>query len=124
MKSNDDMPATECSGKRIKSEMCVYYGPSQQTILSGFSVDFSTGGLFLKTDFPLNVDENITLIFSLPDQEKSVSCKARVTWVNDDKDPCKSELPPGVGVQFVDLSSEELMSISRFIEKYEIKATW
>jgi len=124
MEDNDDNPTVERSSKRLKSELRVYYGPSQQTILSGFSVDLSTGGLYLQTEYPLVVDDVLMLIFSLPGQGKSVSCKARVAWSNSESDSRKQELPPGVGLQFVDLPLEDLMLISTFIEKYEVEAAW
>ena len=62
MKSSDDDLITERSSKRLKSELRVYYGPSQQTILSSFSVDLSTGGLYLQTEYPLVVDDVLMLI--------------------------------------------------------------
>jgi len=67
-----DMPLTQGTCKRLKSEMRAYYGPSLQTVLSDFSVDFSTGGLYLKTNIPLGVDDDLMLTFSLPGQEKSL----------------------------------------------------
>jgi len=124
MKNDDDNSTVERSSKRLKSELRVYYGPSQQTILSGFSVDLSTGGLYLQTEFPLHVDDSLVLIFSLSSQGRSVSCKARVAWSNSESDSRKQELPPGVGLQFVDLPLEDLMLISTFIEKYEVEAAW
>ncbi len=124
MKNNADGPNAESSGNRLKSEMRVYYGPSQQTILSGFTVDLSTGGLFLRVEFPLKIDEKLTLIFSLPGQNKTLSCKARVAWANIEGNTVKPELPPGVGLQFVDLSPEDVMLISKFIETYEVEAVW
>ena len=72
MSNHSDMPA-KGNDNRLKSEMRVYYGPTQQTVLSGFSLDLSTGGLYLKTDYDFKVDENLMLIFSLPEQEKTIS---------------------------------------------------
>jgi len=87
----------------------VYYGPPPQTVLSDFSVDLSTGGLYLKTKMPLGIDDDLTLTFSLPGQdEKAVSCGARVAWVNQEENLLKPELPSGVGVQFLDLAPEDL----------------
>src|SRR6056300_881004 len=67
-----DMPLTQGACKRLKSKMCVYYGPSPQKVLSDFSVDLNTGGLYLKTDIPLKIDDDLMLTFSLPGQEKSL----------------------------------------------------
>ena len=117
-----DMPLTQDACQRLKSEMRVYYGPSPQTVLSDFSVDFSTGGLYLKTNTPLGLDDDLMLTFSLPGQEKmSVSCSARVAWVNQEKNPLKAELPSGVGVQFIDLAPEDLASIASCLD---IEAIW
>ncbi len=123
MSNYSDMPA-EGNDKRLKSEMRVYYGPTQQTVLSGFSLDLSTGGLYLKTEYAFKVDENLMLIFSLPEQEKTISCKARVAWVNAEENPRKPELPPGVGVQFVDLTLDAAKSIRRFLEYNKVEPKW
>ncbi len=117
-----DMPLTQDACQRLKSEMRVYYGPSPQTVLSDFSVDFSTGGLYLKTNIPLGLDDDLMLTFSLPGQEKkSVSCGARVAWVNQEGNLLKAELPSGVGVQFIDLAPEDLASIASCLD---IEAIW
>ena len=117
-----DIPLTQGACNRLKSEMRVYYGPPPQTVLSDFSVDLSTGGLYLKTKMPLGIDDDLTLTFSLPGQdEKAVSCGARVAWVNQEENPLKPELPSGVGVQFVDLAPEDLASIASCLE---IESIW
>lgn len=111
-------------GNRLKSQMRVYYGQSQDAILTGFSIDLSTGGLFLTTNFPLEIDENLSLIFSLPDSDRSISCKARVAWNNPEHAPRKPELPPGVGVQFVDMSLDDMKTLKMFLERNDIEPTW
>lgn len=111
-------------GKRLKAQVRVYYGPAPQKLFSEFSVDLSTGGLYLKTDFPLVVDESLTLRFSLPEQKGMVTCKARVAWVNPKEKPRKPDLPPGMGIQFVDLSLEDMKSIRRFLEYNELEPSW
>jgi uncharacterized protein (TIGR02266 family) len=117
-----DIPLTQGVCKRLKSEMRVYYGTPPQTVLSDFSVDLSTGGLYLKTKMPLGIDDDLMLTFSLPGQdEKAVSCSARVAWVNREENPLKPELPSGVGVQFVDLAPEDLASIASCLE---IESIW
>jgi len=112
------------AGQRIRAEVRVYYGPSPQKQLSEFSVDMSTGGLYLKTDFPLPLNENLTIRFSLPDHKGIVSCQARVAWVNAKDDPRKPDLPAGMGIQFVDLSLQDMKSIRRFLEYNELEPSW
>lgn len=112
------------AGIRIKAQMRVYYGPAPQKLLSEFSLDLSTGGLYVKTDFPLPLDETLTLRFTLPDHKGMVTCKARVAWVNPKKNPRKPDLPPGMGIQFVELSLEDMKSIKRFLEHNELEPSW
>lgn len=117
MGDNINMPVTENTRKRLKSEMRVFYGASLKDVLSDFSVDLSTGGLFIETKTPLKVDGNLKLMFSFPGhEEKAISCDARVAWINQGGSPLKSEFPDGVGVQFLDLAPEDLASIASFLE--------
>src|SRR5210317_1247693 len=105
MTGNDGIPITKSFNYRIKIETAVRYGPCQEAILSGLSQDLSVGGLYLKTNVPLDLDETLMVSFSLRDQEqeKVVNCKASITWTNSDMNLRKPDLPCGVGLQFVDL---------------------
>lgn len=124
MESGDSIKKDERSCRRMKAEVRVYYGPSRQTILSGFSIDLSVGGLYLKTLYPLCVGDVLTLIFSLPGQDKSIKCDARVAWGNFDDHPDECNLPPGAGLQFVDLSLEDVRAIADFVENYQVEPAW
>jgi len=121
MTDNDGIPITKSFNYRIKIETAVRYGPCQEAILSGLSQDLSVGGLYLKTNVPLDLDETLMVSFSLRDQEqeKVVNCKASIAWTNSDMNPRKPDLPSGVGLQFVDLLREDLVAISSFIDKYD-----
>ena len=109
---------------RIRAQMRVYYGPEPQKLLSEFSVDLSAGGLYIETESPLPVGENLTLRFTLPKQKGMVTCKARVAWINPKENPRKADLPPGMGIQFVELSLEDMKSIRRFLEHNELEPSW
>jgi len=113
--TNPEISATESPRECMKAELRVYYGPSQKMVLYGFSVDMSSGGLFLKTEIPFSVNETVLLSFTLPDVNKVVNCNAKVAWVNLKDEPRKSELPTGIGLQFLDLSTDYLMSIQSLL---------
>ena len=105
------------SSVRIKTDVRIYYSAFQSKLLSDYSVDLSTGGLFLITNYPFDVVDNLTLKFTIPGpEEKTVSCKAKVAWVNNETNRRKPEYPLGVGLKFVDLSQEDLLSIEGFLE--------
>lgn len=119
METKLKIQTTKKPRKDLKSELHVYYGPSQKMLLCDFSVDMCDGGLFLKTETPFSVNEGLILSFNLPDGNKIVTCRAKVAWVNLKDQPRKPELPTGVGLQFVDLAPEYLKSIQSFLETTE-----
>ncbi len=106
--------------ERIVFETTVQYEPSREGKLSDLSRDVSEGGLYLKTKYPLDTDETLTLSFSIPkrEQEISISCKARVAWTNFDINRLKPDYPSGVGLQFLDLPCEGSTALSTFIDAY------
>ena len=110
------METTEDPRKQLKAELRVYHGPAQKKVLYGFSIDMSSGGLFLKTETLFSVDERVMLSFTLPDVNKTVNCRAKVAWVNAREKPRKPELPTGIGLQFLDLSAEYFDSIQRLLK--------
>ena len=122
MDTKATIPATENPRRSLQAELRVYYGPSQEMVLYGFSVDMSSGGLFLKTETSFSVNDKVLLSFTLPDADKVVNCSAKVAWVNAQDEPKKPELPPGVGLQFLDLSTEYLLSIQSLLKHDGVKS--
>ena len=116
MGTDSKMPGTENPREHLKVELRVYYGPNQKLMLYGFSIDMSDGGLYLKTEFPFTVDEKLLLSFTPPDENNTVTCRAKVAWVNLKDEPRKPELPQGIGIQFIDLSEEYLESIQNLLK--------
>ena len=107
--------------ERIRFETIVHYERSNENMRSDICGGLSLGGLYLKTDFPFKVDEILTLSFSIPvqGQEITISCKARVAWTYLNNNRRKSVCPSGVGLQFLDLSTENLNALSKFIDAYD-----
>jgi len=106
--------------QRLKTVLNVYFGAEKQLELTSFtsvSIDLSCGGLYLQTSTPLNVGEDILLRFSLPDTTNAITCKATVAWANEQDTPCHPKFPTGVGVRFVDLSTNNRNAIYRFLEQ-------
>ncbi|TLM65575.1 MAG: response regulator [Deltaproteobacteria bacterium] len=106
---------------RFATRIEILYGPSPQRQLGGFTLNLSMGGIYVETRHVLDVDENITLVFSLPGQEQAIRCLARVAWVNHAKDPKKPALPPGFGVQFVDISLDDLHAIRAYLTENDLQ---
>ena len=109
------------SMERIIFETAVQYAPSRESQQSDLCCDLSEGGLYIRTNYPFDTDETLTLSFSIPQHEQavSISCHARVAWTNFETNRRKTEYPSGVGVQFLNLSCEDLTELSKFIGAYD-----
>lgn len=106
---------------RFAMRVEILYGPDQQLQLTGFSVNMSAGGVYVETREILAADENITLLFSLPGEERTIRCRARVAWVNTAQQPKKPALPAGFGVQFVDITLDDLHAIRDYLIKNDLQ---
>jgi len=102
---------------RIPAKLTVRYGQEMGSLLSDYSVNISTGGLFLETESPLPVDSLLQLDFPLPGRTNPVICQARVAWINAPNRPGHLQLPSGMGLQFLDLSLDDLQSIRDFVKQ-------
>lgn len=80
-----------------------------------FSINVSTGGVFVETESSLPVETPLVLKFILPGHSNPINCKGRVAWVNDVKAPRNRRLPPGMGLQFMDPSLEDMAVVRSFV---------
>lgn len=110
--------------RRVTARLEVRYGPDRQQLLCNYSVNISTGGLFLETDDPLPVDTPLALEFTLPSRQATIRCAGRVAWVNHPVLLTKSEMAAGMGVQFVDLRLDDLHAIRDFIKEEVLEPSW
>jgi type IV pilus assembly protein PilZ len=76
--------------------------------------DLSEGGVFLETDTPLTVNEELNLEIGLTG-EAPFQVRARVKWVRDTEDAGEGGGKPGMGLQFIDLTPESLAAVRRFV---------
>lgn len=112
------------AAQRVRARLEVRYGPDRRQLLSNYSVNISTGGLFLETDDPLPVDTPLALEFTLPSRQTSIRCAGRVAWVNHPVLLHQPEMAAGMGVQFVDLSLDDLHAIRDFIKLESLEPSW
>jgi len=78
---------------------------TEETFLYASITNISEMGIFVATHEPLEVGTRLTLRFALPGEEAPFSLLGQVQWVNPIR--MLSDNPnPGMGIRFVDLSSE------------------
>ncbi len=112
------------SDPRYLARIAIFNGPYQKELVTDYTVNVSTGGLFLETAKILPVDTLLTLKFKLPDMDSVITCNSRVAWTNEPPVFKKPSLPPGMGIQFIDLSLDDLHAIRQFLNKGELLPTW
>ena len=96
---------------RLSIDFSAGEGEKQKTI----SINLSLGGVFLETNRLLPSKSELDLEIELPGRDQPIRCRGRVAWVNDPAKPSKLHLPGGLGVQFIDLHSDDLESLRVFI---------
>jgi uncharacterized protein (TIGR02266 family) len=81
----------------------------------GFSENVSEGGLFVATHSLREIGSIIRLTFQLPDRPRPIEVDAVVRWIRLFNDT--SDVPPGLGLQFIELSDEDAHAIRGFVER-------
>ena len=118
------IPPEKRSNPRFIARIAIFHGPYQKKILTDYSVNMSTGGVFIESSMILPEDSDVTVKFKLPNSDNIIVVKAIVAWVNDPSSLKKPSLPPGMGLQFLDLSLEDLHTIRAFLIEGNFQPTW
>lgn len=85
---------------------------------TGFGENVSTGGLFVATFRLLPLGTSVELSFTLPDQTQ-VRVSAVVRWLRDPHDLEMRDVPPGMGLEFVDLGAAEQAQVEAYVAARE-----
>ena len=96
--------------RAIEVEIGVY---SDSNFYTGFTEDISEGGLFAATYDLVPIGSSIDVEFTLPGGHQ-VKVTGEVRWL---RDPIEDDTgaPPGMGIRFVELGSQDHAAISEFV---------
>ena len=108
---------------RYMARLCISYSRGSK-VLTDYSVNMSTGGVFLETDNLLPVDSLLTVEFTLRDNPTAIKCTGRVAWLNHPEALKNQNLPVGMGLQFVGLSLDDMNTIRQFIKEQALLPAW
>lgn len=101
--------------KRLQVRIVVDYmfaGSNYRTIAN----DISRFGMFLVTDEPLQLDDVLHMRFRLPMLDAMLKVRAMVRWRHDAiPQTLSSVITPGMGVEFMDVTEEDLLLIDQFL---------
>lgn len=112
------------SETRKNIRLAIYNGPNQNILMTNYTVNMSSGGIFIETSNIRRVDTPLVIKFNLPDNDIIITCKARVAWTNEPGQLKKLIYPSGMGIQFLDLSLENLQAIRNFLKEGDLKPIW
>jgi uncharacterized protein (TIGR02266 family) len=109
---------------RFTARLTIKHGIAQTEVLTDYSVNLSTGGLFLATADIQPIGTRFAIEFSLPGTVSPICCQARVAWVNDPEMLFKQELPAGMGLQFIDISLDDVNAIREYLTADRLIPSW
>jgi uncharacterized protein (TIGR02266 family) len=87
---------------------------SHHNFYAGFAENLSVGGIFVATHKILPVGEVLMLAIRLPGLARPIEGAGEVRWVRDCSEG--SNVPPGLGLRFVEIAPGGLEAIQRFLE--------
>ena len=100
---------------RFNVRLPVHYGIQSDRLIDNYSVNLSTGGVFLEAQHVVPVGTPLNVVFTLPNDGTTIQCTAQVTWLNGPVLRCQPLLPAGMGLKFLDIGNMEVNAIRDFL---------
>ena len=122
--SGNTAMAMQFPDPRVNVRIAVYYSKGQDRAMSDYSVNMSYGGIFIESENVLPPDTTLFVEFRLPVNNRRIRCKSRVAWTNEPENLKSSDFPAGMGLQFLDLSLDEVHVIRNYIDDVGLRPTW
>ena len=122
--SGNTAMAMQFPDPRVNVRIAVYFSKGQDRAMSDYSVNMSYGGIFIESENVLPPDTTLFVEFRLPVNNRRIRCKSRVAWTNEPENLKSSDFPAGMGLQFLDLSLDEVHVIRNYIDDVGLRPTW
>jgi len=87
---------------------------SEHNFWSGLTMNMSEGGVFVATYHVVPVGTLLAVQLQLPFRDEPIVALAEVRWTRGYSG--QDDVPPGLGLQFVDVDEASLVAIRRFVE--------
>ena len=88
-----------------------------EDFLVDYTANISIGGMFIKTDKPLEVGTRFRLRFQLPDMSRPIDTIAEVRWNLPPEDA--GPMAAGMGIVFEELGGSDQAHVERLLETWE-----
>ncbi|MCK4691619.1 MAG: response regulator [Desulfuromonadales bacterium] len=100
---------------RIATRIPVHFGPGFEQLSTDYSVNLSSGGVFVATDEVLPVGMPLALRVQFSGVGHDLKCKGRVAWLNQPDVRKERHLPTGMGIRFSHLATKQLDLIKDYL---------
>jgi uncharacterized protein (TIGR02266 family) len=90
---------------------------SDHNFYAGFAENISSGGLFVATYVRRPKGDRMEIVLNLPGHPEPIRAVGEVRWVREFSE--RSNVPPGLGVRFVELPDGAAAAIDRFLKDRE-----
>jgi len=81
------------------------------------TVDLNKTGVFLESTYPISVGTVIEINFAIS-TDTHFTIKGEIVRVVDPEDAQKENIKAGMGVKFINLTTEQLNNLEKFMKKY------
>lgn len=89
---------------------------SDHNFYTAFTQNVSEGGLFVATNEILPIGTVLEFSFTLAPDPSPIAVRGRVRWTREETD-FTSDVPPGMGIEFIDLAPDVQRRINEFIQR-------
>jgi uncharacterized protein (TIGR02266 family) len=91
---------------RVKKVLSLKY-KDREAFIEAYAANASSGGLFIKTEKPLDVGCQFVLKLQIPDAPDPLQIKSEVRWIRP-LEKAQPDRPPGMGIQFLEISKSDV----------------
>lgn len=109
--------STTRSESRIPKALSLTF-KDRETFMRAYTGNVSAGGLFIKTENPLQPGHQFLLKLQLPGRPEPMNIKCDVSWSRSRESSTPSQ-PPGMGVKFGEISERDYCFIKKYVEGKE-----
>jgi type IV pilus assembly protein PilZ len=85
-------------------------------MFSEFTRNINEGGLFIETETPLGLDEQVQLQFRLPGIDDPLKVNGRVAWISE----AGADETPGMGIEFDSLDADARLRIDQIVQELRV----
>lgn len=86
--------------------------------VGGLIMDISDGGVFLSSHEPVREGQSIKVALYLPEEKLVLrELAGKIAWVNRERDRVNPKLPPGFGVEFLELDEEVRLALKVTVDR-------